>query len=127
MTKKAELLNLILKALEPLSFKSVDLLEKFTYEKENLPVCILKENSSEIAMPSTQCWEHTCEFSLFIIDCIANYDLTQEVLESLKKIPQDTYIFVIKSTTLESRFEEVPFFQITLTFEVKYYTQDYML
>lgn len=127
MTKKDELLKLILESIKPLSFKSVDLLERFTYEKEDLPVCILKEDSTQINIASSMCWEHTCELNICIIDMNAHYDLAQEILEAIKQIPQDTYIFTIKSTTLESRFEEVPFYQITLIFEVKYYSQDYTL
>lgn len=127
MTKKTELLNLLLEALKPIDFKSVDLLERFTYDRQDLPVCIIKESSTEINTTSSQCWEHICDLSISIIDGNPNYDLSQDVLEGIKNIPRDSFLFSFKSATLESKFEDVPYHQIVLNLEVKYYTQEYQL
>lgn len=127
MTRKSNLITLLIESLKSLGFKSVDLLERFTYDREDLPVCVVKENSTEINISSSECWEHHCDLSISIIDLTPNYDLTQEVLQIIKAIPRDTYIFELKNTTLESKFEDTPYHQITLNLEVKYYSEDFSL
>ncbi|PAF50848.1 hypothetical protein [Helicobacter sp. 13S00477-4] len=127
MTKREELLSLLSQSLGCVGFKSIDYSQRYTYDKEDLPVCIIKENSSEVNIPASGTWEYDCELSIFIISLSPEYDLAQEVFKIIKNLPKDTFIFCLRTTALESNFEDVPYHQLSLNFSVRYYCEEFSL
>lgn len=127
MNKKQELMDLLSHSLASSSFKSVDILERYTYDRENLPVCIIKDDSANINIASSEIWEYECELSILIISLSLDYSLADEVLKAIKNLPRDSFVFSVKNISIESRFEDVPYHQLSLSLGVKYYCEEFSI
>lgn len=121
---KKELLNILKSSLESKEiFNHVDLYEKISYESSDFPICIIKDYSDEIIEISSGNWKVASSITIDILndEALEAIDLTNEVLDVLKNIPNDIFIFEIEAIDKESEYLEGLILKVSIHVKVSYF------
>lgn len=110
-------------------FNHTDLFEKITYEEPDLPVCIIKDLTDSISIPSSGTWkiQSNIEISIIHTDALESIDLTNAILKLIGSLPQDRFIYIVEEINKESQYLDFSFFKTAINLQVSYFNPSWEL